>query len=78
MIVLKVIQVAGNFPQRAPLRRGKSLQARDEVMQELGSTLFKRAALHRRRSKTTLDSAPPTTAEEKRFCSLDVSGPHDA
>ena len=54
MIALKVIQATGNFPQRAPLRRGKSLLARDEDVQESGLTLFKRAALHRRRSMSSL------------------------
>ena len=78
MIVLKVIQATGNFPQRAPLRRGKSLLARDEDVQESGLTLFKRAALHRRQSKATLDSVPSAPTEKKRTCLPDVPGPHDA
>ncbi|KAJ7820205.1 glycosyltransferase family 2 protein [Mycena leptocephala] len=50
----------GNYPQRAALRRGRSLLAREEDVHESGLALFKRGAtLRRRRSSATAPLNPP-------------------
>ncbi|KAI0931177.1 hypothetical protein AcW1_001351 [Taiwanofungus camphoratus] len=59
----------GNVPQRAPLRRGKSLLGREEdTVNESGLALFKRATT--RRKKTPV----PVATEKTRSC-LDNIGP---
>ncbi|EJC98606.1 glycosyltransferase family 2 protein [Fomitiporia mediterranea MF3/22] len=68
----------GNYPQRAPLRRGKSLLAREQDVPESGLALFKRGAtLRRNRSRQTINSEPDAPQKKRRCCS-DVPGPLDA
>ncbi|CAK5272649.1 unnamed protein product [Mycena citricolor] len=58
----------GNYPQRGPLRRGRSLLARDQDVHESGLTLFKRGTLGRRRSSTTTTQpSSPAKLTKGRF-----------
>ncbi|KAK7695219.1 hypothetical protein QCA50_002409 [Cerrena zonata] len=64
----------GNQPQRANLRRGRSLLAREEDVQESGLTLFSRGTL--RRKKATSSSVEPKS--KSRGCFNDIGpGPKD-
>ncbi|KAF9225234.1 glycosyltransferase family 2 protein [Gyrodon lividus] len=64
----------GNYPQR--LRRGKSLLAREEDVQESGLALFKRGAtLRRKRPQSTLSAAPLTVPDGASRSWLDGIGP---
>ncbi|KAH8110691.1 glycosyltransferase family 2 protein [Phellopilus nigrolimitatus] len=66
----------GNYPQRVPLRRGKSLLGREEDISESGLALFKRGAtLRRRQSKHAIADEPEQP--QKKGCLPDVPGPHD-
>lgn len=63
----------GNAPNRAPLRRGRSLLGREEDVHESGLALFKRGTTRRKRqSPTDGDGAP-----EPRRCFGSIPGPHD-
>ncbi|KAG1747641.1 glycosyltransferase family 2 protein [Suillus lakei] len=66
----------GNYPQKAKLRRGKSLLAREEDVQESGLALFTRGATLRRKRPTSTQSAAPLTVPDRqsRQC-LDSIGP---
>ncbi|KIJ66533.1 glycosyltransferase family 2 protein [Hydnomerulius pinastri MD-312] len=66
----------GNYPQREKLRRGKSLLAREQDVQESGLALFKRGAtLRRKRPQSTQSAAPLTVADPKPRSWLDGIGP---
>ncbi|KAH7886333.1 glycosyltransferase family 2 protein [Phlebopus sp. FC_14] len=66
----------GNYPQREKLRRGKSLLAREQDVQESGLALFKRGAtLRRKRPQSTQSAAPLTTPDSKSRSCLDGIGP---
>lgn len=69
----------GNFPQRVPLRRGKSLLAREEDVPESGLALFKRGpTLRKIQSKATLPSLESPETRQSRGCLGDIPGPKDA
>jgi chitin synthase len=59
-----ILSATGNYPQ---LRRGRSLLAREEDVNESGLALFKRnATLRRRRTQTQLSVPPPVSNDKKR------------
>ncbi|EMD32671.1 glycosyltransferase family 2 protein [Gelatoporia subvermispora B] len=69
----------GNAPQRAELRRGKSLLGREEDVHESGLALFKRGTLRRRRpSQTSVPTATEDKSKAKRCCDNIGPGPKDA
>ncbi|OCB87088.1 glycosyltransferase family 2 protein [Sanghuangporus baumii] len=71
----------GNYPHRAPLRRGKSLLAREQDIPESGLALFKRGAtLRRNKSRQTINSDPDGHSDKRRCCTClpEVPGPVDA
>lgn len=64
----------GNYPQK--LRRGKSLLAREQDMQESGLSVFKRGAtLRRKRPQSSLSTAPLTVPDGTSRKCLDGIGP---
>ncbi|KAF8844203.1 glycosyltransferase family 2 protein [Paxillus ammoniavirescens] len=64
----------GNYPQK--LRRGKSLLAREQDVQESGLALFKRGAtLRRKRPQSTQSAAPLTVPDGASRSCLDGIGP---
>ncbi|KAF9236857.1 glycosyltransferase family 2 protein [Melanogaster broomeanus] len=64
----------GNYPQG--LRRGKSLLAREQDVQESGLALFKRGAtLRRKRPQSTQSAAPLTVPDGHSRSCLDGMGP---
>lgn len=72
------ITATGNYPQ-APLRRGKSLLAREEDVPESGLSLFKRGATLRRRNKANNARVEPGVPAPKRGCFDNIGpGPKDA
>ena len=72
------------MPQREPLRRGKSLLAREEDVPESGLALFKRGATLRRNRRSQVGGISPPTPDpgEKKSKSMgcfgDIPGPRDA
>ncbi|KAL4068959.1 glycosyltransferase family 2 protein [Scleroderma yunnanense] len=66
----------GNYPQRERVRRGRSILAREQDVQESGIALFKRGATLRRKRPPSSQSATPLNASESasRSC-LDRMGP---
>ncbi|THH08720.1 hypothetical protein EW146_g8900 [Bondarzewia mesenterica] len=64
----------GNVPQPDPLRRGRSLLAREQDVQESGLALFKRGATLRKKRQTIPDEEPP----QRKGCMSGIPGPHDA
>lgn len=73
-----LLAATGSAPQRAPLRRGKSLLGRDQDIAESGLALFKRSAtLRRRQSKATLQSDVDGDRHNDRSCLPDIPGPKD-
>ncbi|KAJ7467425.1 glycosyltransferase family 2 protein [Mycena galericulata] len=61
----------GNYPHRDPLRRGRSLLAREEDVHESGLALFKRGAtLRRKRSSAATPLNPSTPVAKKRTSCL--------
>ncbi|KII94232.1 glycosyltransferase family 2 protein [Plicaturopsis crispa FD-325 SS-3] len=67
----------GNYPQtEGPLRRGRSLLAREEDVHESGLALFKRGAtLRRKRPQSTSAATPAPAVPDDRVCCLGDIGP---
>ncbi|KAJ3546178.1 hypothetical protein NM688_g5541 [Phlebia brevispora] len=70
-----VASATGNQPQRAGLRRGKSLLAREEDQHESGLAIFKRGAtLRRKQTSSSMPELKPAKPKGCRGC-LDNIGP---
>ncbi|TFY65902.1 hypothetical protein EVG20_g5185 [Dentipellis fragilis] len=66
----------GNMPQPDTLRRGRSLLAREQDVQESGLALFKRGTTLRRKRQSAPEPEPEAKEHTRYFAS--IPGPHDA